>query len=199
MADTRRTRAYLLATSFPDNTVGSISAQDMRDMVVSSMGSYANINSNSGDGTPVAQAVANATTVTLDWSTGSSGANGSDDTDGSTYGASADYVNDRIRIYTKGLFMAQMNISYKQGTAGNVLWTWLLATQADGGAVVESNFKVQRLLGSTSEAAAIAAGGIIDTTGHTTYSDLLVRLRHDSGSSQNMLLQYGQLNVVRVG
>ena len=199
MADTRRTRAYLLGTSFPDNTVGSISAQDMRDYVVSAMGSYANINNNAADGTPAAQAVANGTTVTLDWAGGGSGANGSSDTDGATYGADADYANDRIRIYTKGLFMAHMNVSFKQGTAGNVLWTWLLATQADGGAVVESNFKIQRVIGSSSDAAAIAAGGIIDTTGHTTYSDLLVRLRHDQGSSQNMLFQYGQLNVVRVG
>lgn len=199
MADTRRTRAYLLGTSFPDNTVGSISAQDMRDYVVSAMGSYANINNNAGDGTPVAQAVANATTVTLDWAGGSSGANGPDDTDGSTYGADADYANDRIRIYTKGIFNLEMNISYKQGTAGNVVWTWLLATQADGGAVTETGYKVKRLLGSTSEAAAISVSGLVDTTGHTTHTDVLSRLRHDSGSSQDMILQYGQLNVTRVG
>ncbi len=199
MADTRRTRAYLLGTSFPDNTVGSISAQDMRDYVVSAMGSYANINNNASDGTPSAQAVANATTVTLDWAGGSSGANGPDDTDGSSYGADADYANDRIRIYTKGIFKVDMNISYKQGTSGNVLWTWLLATQSDGGSVTETAYKVKRLLGSTSEAASISVSGLVDTTGHTTNCDILARLRHDSGSSQNMLLQYGQLNVVRVG
>lgn len=199
MVDTRRTRAYLLGTSFPDNTVGSISAQDMRDYVVSSMGSYANINNNAADGTPVAQAVANATTVTLDWAGGSSGANGPDDTDGSTYGADADYANDRIRIYTKGIFKVEMNISYKQGTAGNVVWTWLLATQADGGSVTETAYKVKRLLGSTAESASIGVAGLVDTTGHTTHTDILARLRHDNGSSQNMLLQYGQLNVIRVG
>lgn len=199
MADTRRTRAYLLATSFPDNTAGSISAQDMRDYIVSAMGSYANINNNAGDGTPVAQAVANGTTVTLDWSTGSSGANGPNDTDGSSYGADGDYANDRIRIYTKGIFKVEMNISYKQGTAGNIIWTWLLATQADGGSVTETGYKVKRLLSSTSEAAAISVSGLVDTTGHTTNTDILARLRHDSGSSQNMILQYGQLNVTRVG
>jgi hypothetical protein len=121
------------------------------------------------------------------------------DTDGSTYGANADYANDRIRIYTKGIFKVEMNISYKQGTAGNVIWTWLLATQADGGAVTETGYKVKRLLGSTSEAAAISVSGLLDTTGHTTNTDVLSRLRHDSGSSQDMILQYGQLNVVRVG
>lgn len=199
MADTRRTRAYLLGTSFPDNTVGSISAQDMRDYVVSSMGSYANLNNNAADGTPVAQAVANATTVTLDWAGGSSGANGPDDTDGSTYGADADYANDRIRIYTKGIFQAQMNVSYTQGTVASVVWTWALATQADGGAVSETNYKIKRELSTTSQAASISIGGLIDTSGHTTYTDLLVRLRHDNGSSVNMLLQYGQLNLVRVG
>jgi hypothetical protein len=199
MADTRRTRAYLLGTSFPDNTVGSISAQDMRDYVVSVMGSYANINNNAADGTPTAQAVANGTTVTLDWSLGSSGANGLDDTDGSSYGASSDYANDHIRIYTKGIFNLEMNISYKQGTAGNIIWTWLLATQADGGSITETGYKVKRLLGSTSEAAAISVSGFVDTTGHTTHTDVLSRLRHDNGSSQNMILQYGQLNVTRIG
>ena len=199
MADTRRTRAYLLATSFPDNTAGSISAQDMRDYVVSAMGSYANINNNAADGTPVAQAVGNGTTVTLDWAGGSSGANGPDDTDGSSYGADADYANDRIRIYTKGIFKVEMNISYKQGTAGNIVWTWLLATQADGGSVTETGYKVKRLLGSTTESASISVAGLVDTTGHTTHTDILTRLRHDNGSSQNMLLQYGQLNVIRVG
>ena len=138
MADTRRTRAYLLGTSFPDNTVGSISAQDMRDYVVSAMGSYANLNNNAADGTPAAQVVATATTVTLDWAGGSSGANGADDTDGSTYGADADFANDRIRIYTKGFFAVQANISYTQGTAGSVTWTWVIATQADAGAVSQA-------------------------------------------------------------
>ncbi len=199
MADTRRTRAYLLGTSFPDNTVGSISAQDMRDYVVSAMGSYANLNNNAADGTPAAQAVATATTVTLDWAGGSSGANGPDDTDGSTYGADADYANDRIRIYTKGFFAVQTNISYTQGTAGSVTWTWVIATQADGGAVSESNFKVKRLLPNATDVASISIGGIIDTTGHTTYTDLLLRLRHDQGGSENMLLQYGQMNLHRIG
>ena len=41
--------------------------------------------------------------------------------------------------------------------------------------------------------------GVIDTTGHTTYTDVYARLKHDNGSSQNMLLWYGQLMVYRIG
>lgn len=199
MADTRRTRAYLLGTSFPDNTVGSISAQDMRDYVVTAMGSYANINNNAGDGTPTAQAVATATTVTLDWSAGSSGANGPNDTDGSSYGADADYANDRIRVYTKGIFSICANISYAQGTASNNQWTWVCATQADGGSVVESNYKIIRLVTSATDYASISLQGILDLTGHTNYSDVLMRARHDKGSSENLFLNYGMMNVERIG
>lgn len=199
MADTRRTRAYLLGTSFPDNTVGSISAQDMRDYVVTAMGSYANINNNAGDGTPTAQAVANATTVTLDWSAGSSGANGPNDTDGSSYGADGDYANDRIRVYTKGIFAICANISYAQGTASNNVWTWVAATQADGGSVVESNYKVARLVTSTTDFASISLQGILDLTGHTNYTDVLMRVRHNKGSSEDLYLNYGMMNVERIG
>lgn len=199
MVDTRRTRAYLLGTSFPDNTVGSISAQDMRDYVVTAMGSYANINNNAGDGTPTAQAVANATTVTLDWSAGSSGANGPNDTDGSSYGADGDYANDRIRVYTKGIFALCANISYAQGTASNNVWTWVAATQADGGSVVESPYKVARLVTSSTDFASISLQGIIDLTGHTNYTDVLMRVRHNKGSSENLLLNYGMMNVERIG
>ena len=199
MADTRRTRAYLLGTSFPDNTVGSISAQDMRDYVVTAMGSYANINNNAGDGSPTAQAVATSTTVTLDWSAGSSGANGPDDTDGSSYGADADYANDRIRVYTKGIFSICANISYAQGTAANNEWTWVCATQADGGSVVESNYKVIRLVTSATDYASISLQGILDLTGHTNYTDVLMRVRHNKGSSEDLYLNYGMMNVERIG
>ena len=199
MADTRRTRAYLLGTSFPDNTVGSISAQDMRDYVVTAMGSYANINNNAGDGSPTAQAVATSTTVTLDWSAGSSGANGPDDTDGSSYGADADYANDRIRVYTKGIFSVCANISYAQGTASNNQWKWVVATQADGGSVVESNFKVIRLVTSATDYASISLQGILDLTGHTNYTDVLMRVRHNKGSSEDLYLNYGMMNVERIG
>jgi len=199
MADTRRTRAYLLGTSFPDNTVGSISAQDMRDYVVSAMGSYANINNNAGDGTPTTQSVASATTVTLDWSTGSSGANGPDDTDGSSYGADADYSNDRIRIYDKGIYKVQVAISFKQDTGTNINWLYVIGTQADGGSIVENNYKVERYLEDSNDTASISINGLIDTTAHTNYTDLIIRLRHDNGSSRNILLQYAQMTCFRVG
>ena len=76
----RQTRAYLTGTSFANNTTGAITAQMIRQFTESGMGGYACINNAAGDGTPATQAVANATTVTIDWSLGSSGSDVAQDT-----------------------------------------------------------------------------------------------------------------------
>ena len=68
----RKERSTLTATSFADNTTGAITAQLVRQFVESGMGGYACINNAAGDGTPATQSVATATTVTVDWSLGSS-------------------------------------------------------------------------------------------------------------------------------
>ena len=141
----RKTRAVLTGTSFADNTTGAITAQMIRQYVESDMGGYGCINHASADGTPVAQAIANGTTVTIDWSLGSSGSDVAQDTgtvSSTTVGADADFAND----------VGSFNMS-----------------------------------------------GIIDATGHTTYTDVYARIKHNNGSSQNMLLQYGQLSAVRIG
>ena len=76
----RKTRAVLTGTSFADNTTGAITAQMLRQYVESDMGGYACINNAAGDGTPATQAIANGTTVTIDWSAGSSGSDVTQDT-----------------------------------------------------------------------------------------------------------------------
>ena len=89
----------------------------VREFTESGMGGYACINNAAGDGVPATQAVANATTVTLDWSLGSSGSDVAQDTgtvSSTTVGSDADYANDQIRIYDKGFYAVNCNLSIKQ-------------------------------------------------------------------------------------
>jgi len=199
----RQTRAYLTGTSFANNTTGAITAQMVRQFTESGMGGYGCINNAAGDGTPATQAVANATTVTIDWSLGSSGSDVAQDTgtvSSTTVGTDADYANDQIRIYDKGFFAVNCNLSLKQAATANIIWTAMISTDNTGGTTTDSPaLKATQYITNANDAANFNMCGVIDTTGHTTYTDVYARIKHDNGSSQNMLLWYGQLMVYRIG
>ena len=197
----RKTRAVLTGTSFANNTTGAITAQMVRQFVESGMGGYATIYSPVG--TPASQAVATATTAIVDWNADSVGANGPDDTgtvSATTVGTDADFANDRIRIYDKGFFMVNLGISFAQTGTDTVIWTFRIATQNTGGSVVYPGFdcSVQRVAATLDNM--VSASGIIDTTGHTTYTDVLAQVKNGHASnSENFQMHYGQLSVFRVG
>ena len=200
----RKERSTLTGTSFADNTTGAITAQLVRQFVESGMGGYACINNAAGDGTPATQSVATATTVTVDWSLGSSGSDVKDDTgtvSATTVGSDADYANDRIRVYDKGIFVVNMALSLKQSAAAtDIDWTAMVSTQADGGSVLDTPaFKAVQMLGNADDAGNFSTSGIIDTTGHTNYTDVLSRIKHGDSGTQTFLLHFGQLTVHRVG
>ena len=123
----RKTRTILTGTSFADNTTGAITAEMVRQYVESAMGAYGCINNAAGDGVPANQAVATGTTVTVDWSLGSSGSDVKDDTGtvgAVTVGTDADFANDQIRIYDKGIFVVNLALSLKQeAVATDINWT----------------------------------------------------------------------------
>jgi hypothetical protein len=199
----RKTRAVLTGTSFADNTTGAITAQMIRQYVESDMGGYGCINHASADGTPVAQAIANGTTVTIDWSSGSSGSDVAQDTgtvSSTTVGADADFANDQIRLYDKGFYFVSCNLCIKQSATANIIWTAMLSTDNTGGSTTDSPaLKGIQYITNANDVANFNISGIIDATGHTTYTDVYARIKHNNGSSQNMLLQYGQLSAVRIG
>mgnify|MGYP003145536702 FL=1 len=199
----RQTRAYLTGTSFANNTTGAITAQMIRQFTESGMGGYACINNAAGDGTPATQAVANATTVTIDWSLGSSGSDVAQDTgtvSSTTVGTDADYASDQIRIYDKGFFAVNCCLSIKQSATANIIWTAMISTDNTGGSTTDAPaLKSSQYITNANDSANFNMCGVIDTTGHTTYTDVYARLKHDNGSSQNMLLWYGQLMVYRIG
>ena len=197
----RKTRAVLTGTSFADNTTGAITAQMVRQFTESGMGGYGCIYSPAG--TPASQAVASTATATIDWNADSVGANGPDDTgtvSSTTVGTDADFANDRIRIYDKGFFMVNLGISFAQTGTDTVIWTFRIATQNTGGSVVYPGFDcaVQRVVSTLENM--VSASGIIDTTGHTTYTDVLAQVKNGHASnSENFQMHYGQMSVFRVG
>ena len=197
----RKTRAVLTGTSFADNTTGAITAQMVRQFTESGMGGYGCIYSPAG--TPASQAVASTATADIDWNADSVGANGPDDTgtvSATTVGTDADFANDRIRIYDKGFFMVNLGISFAQTGTDTVIWTFRIATQNTGGSVVYPGFDcaVQRVVSTLENM--VSASGIIDTTGHTTYTDVLAQVKNGHASnSENFQMHYGQLSVFRVG
>ena len=196
----RKTRAVLTGTSFADNTTGAITAQMVRQFVESGMGGYATIYSPAG--TPASQAVASGATATIDWNADSVGANGPDDTGTvtGTVGSDADFANDRIRIYDKGFFMINLGISFAQTGTDTVIWTFRIAHNIDGAGVTYPGYDcaVQKVAATLDNMA--SASGIIDTTGHTTYTDVLAQVKNGHGSnSENFQMHYGQLSVFRVG
>ena len=197
----RKERSVLTGTSFANNTTGAITAQMVRQFTESGMGGYGTIYSPVG--TPASQAVAALATATIDWNADSVGANGPDDTgtvSATTVGTDADFANDRIRIYDKGFFMVNLGVSFAQTGTDTVIWTFRIATQNTGGSVVYPGFDaaVQRVVATLENM--VSASGIIDTTGHTTYTDVLAQVKNGHASnSENFQMHYGQLSVFRVG
>jgi len=196
----RQTRAYLTGTNFANNTTGAITAQMVRQFTESGMGGYATICAKAG--TPASQAIATASTVTIDWNAGSTGADSADDTgtvSATTVGTDADFANDRIRIYDKGFFMVNLGISFAQTGTDTVIWTFRIAHDIDGAGATYPGYDcaVQRAVATLENM--VSASGIIDTTGHTTYTDVLAQVKHADSGSENFQMHYGQLSVFRVG
>ena len=98
MADTRRTRASILAL-FADNITGDISPQDLRDFVVTALGGYASIKTVEGS---TAQTGIGTTPVKLTtW-----------DTNGDANGLTPDQENGEITIDIDGVYFVNCNISF---------------------------------------------------------------------------------------
>ena len=197
----RKERSVLTGTSFANNTTGAITAQMVRQFTESGMGGYGTIYSPAG--TPASQAVASGATADIDWNADSVGANGPDDTGSvtaTTVGTDADFANDRIRIYDKGFFMVNLGVSFAQTGTDTVVWTFRIAHNIDGAGATYPGYDaaVQRVVATLENFVSIS--GFIDTTGHTTYTDIIAQVKNGHGSNlENFQMHYGQLSVFRVG
>jgi|TARA_Y100000034_G_scaffold102942_1_gene128138 hypothetical protein len=196
----RKERSVLTGTSFANNTTGAITAQMVRQFTESGMGGYATICAKAG--TPASQAVATATTAEIDWNAGSTGADAVDDTGtvaATTVGTDADFANDRIRIYDKGFFMVNFGVSFAQTGTDTVIWTFRIGTSNTGASATFPGFDAAVYRSTATLENTASASGIIDTTGHTTYTDVTAQVKHDNAGSENFQMHYGQLSVFRVG
>ncbi len=100
MVDTVRTRAYVLATLFPDNTTGDISPQDLRDFVVSIMGVYGSIVIENGS---TSQAFASGVPEVMTEWTGN----------GLSAGTTPDEANNKITILHDGVYEVKFHCSFQ--------------------------------------------------------------------------------------
>ena len=95
--------------------------------------------------------------------------------------------------------MVNLGISFAQTGTDTVIWTFRIATTNTGGSVAYPGYDcaVQRVAATLDNM--VSASGIIDTTGHTTYTDLEAYVKHGDSGSENFQMHYGQLSVFRVG
>jgi hypothetical protein len=106
MADTVRSRAALL-TLLADNSTGNISAQDLRDTLVSLHGVYGALYTLAGSGTMTLS----STAATFDqWAA-----------NGLSSGTTPDYTTaDGITVGSDGVYLAQFNVSLSASTDENI-------------------------------------------------------------------------------
>ena len=140
MADTRRTRAEILAL-FADNSIGSISAQDLRDFVVTIMGGYASIKT--VDGT-TAQTGITATPVKLTTFA----------VNGTANGLTPDHTNDQITIDVDGVYFVECDVSF----SGSSNSTFELHLRVDA---VEKDEGFHRKIGSGGDTGSAGFHGIV--------------------------------------
>ena len=95
--------------------------------------------------------------------------------------------------------MVNLGISFAQTGTDTVIWTFRIATTNTGGSVVYPGFDAAVYRSSANLENTVSASGIIDTTGHTTYTDLEAYVKHNDGGSENFQMHYGQMSVFRVG
>ena len=95
--------------------------------------------------------------------------------------------------------MVNLGISFAQTGTDTVIWTFRIATDIDGAGATYPGFDaaVQRAVATLENMVSIS--GIIDTTGHTTYTDILAQVKHADAGSENFQMHYGQLSVFRIG
>ena len=122
MADTQHTLTQLKAL-LADNVNGDISPQDIRDFLVTVMGCYGCIYTNSGSGT---QSVSSAAAVVLD-QFDSDGPN-----DGSS-GVESDAANNKIILHIAGTYRIAFDITYESDAPSGVTYT--VGALLDAGAI----------------------------------------------------------------
>ena len=138
MADTRRSRADIL-TLFADNSLQEISAQDLRDFVVSMMGGYASIKT--ADGSTPQTGIGTTPVLLTQWTV-----NGISD------GLTPDHTADSIVVDVDGVYDVDCDISF----SGSANATFEVHMRVDG---VEQDEGMHRKLSTGGDVGSAGFGG----------------------------------------
>ncbi len=95
--------------------------------------------------------------------------------------------------------MVNLGISFAQTGTDTVIWTFRIATADTGASATFPGFDAAVYRSTATLENTVSASGIIDTTGHTTYTDVTAQVKHNDAGSENFQMHYGQLSVFRVG
>jgi hypothetical protein len=143
MADTQRSLAAL-QTLLADNTTQQISAQDVRDFLVSALGGYGSIRVIDG-ATP--QGVSGATPEHL----------GGFTADGDASGVTPDFAAGTVSPDVDGVYLAQLSASF----TGNPNTTFVMGFAVDA---VPTEFKAERKIASGGDIGNLATLGLLTLT-----------------------------------
>ncbi len=173
MADTKRTRAQLLAL-LPDNSTGEISPQDIRDMLVSLFGVYGKI---SLKGNTTGQAfIADTAAKLLNWQA-----------NGLAVGMTPDYANNELQVDETGTY---------------VIVGFLTPSSNGGGAHLELQIRIDGVEKENNHRA-LASGGdhafmaVLDLL--ALNSGEKISIWGESDSSITITFHAGQLFALRIG
>ena len=174
MADTPRQLTALKAL-LADNTAGAISPQDLRDFLVTALGTYAIISVDSGAVEQAAVGVAPA--LLVNWVT-----NGPDN------GITADAANDKIILDIAGKYLVMLQVSFT-GT-GSTEFEFELYVNS-----VATGYRCSRKLGATGDVGSASLLGIVDAS---ALHDLEVYVNAD-GAAKAITVQDAQLYAKFIG
>jgi hypothetical protein len=141
MADTARSLPELQSL-LADNELGNISAQDLRDMLVSVLGCYGSISVTGGT---TAQGSLGTTPVKLT----------PFDTDGDADNMTPDSANDQIQVALAGKYLVNLELSYS-GTASTTFVTGISINGAP------TAFKAERAVDSGGNIGHVSVAAILD-------------------------------------
>ena len=174
MADTRRTKAELLAL-WADNSIGDISAQDGRDLIVTLLGGYTSILT--VDGTTAQTGISTTPTLLTQW-----------DTNGLADGLTPAHTTDSITIDVAGVYDIDCDISF----SGSGSTTFEIHLRVDG---VEQAEGMHRRLGTGGDVGSAGFGGQVSLAAN----EVLTAWIEADGSGKEVTVSDGQFKVKHIG
>jgi hypothetical protein len=179
MVDTQKKLADL-QTLWADNSTRQISAQDIRDALVTLMGGYGSIHCNDGSGT---QNVATATKVVVNQFTAN----------GAASGVTPDHTNDKLTTGIVGDYLMLLTMSFaSDAAAGEAFEARILVAGAE-----VNGLSAQKTVTNADDVNEIVVSGIADDV--AAAAAITVQIEHDGAGTQTFDVKQANLSMKLVG